>query len=375
MLIWGLLVLIAPAASSSCGEGGHWTEAETTPRVKASRISLAVPKGNQVKEREKQWLESACPVQTVMHSCHAHGDIDRAKSLERRTWVPVDKTTCAPFSADDFMRALQDRRLLFYGDSVMMQLFTAVVCSSSTPFSADVDWYKHGSSSQTYYNDRTCPYGEKHCHLHGASAYFKSYNLTVEFRLFGWYEGLVETGTRFRLLNAYQKGLFSRLIEKHSLDRDDVLVINWGLHAHSKTDYASRLGDFRKDLDALGDQRGPREILFMETWPQHFFGDGSGSGLYHVDQRDEGDGRCFPIKNSSLEEADWKNTYARSALEGQTRVKLIRVAAALRSQHDAHIQASSKLVKMAQADCTHWCFPSGVFSMVLTVLQNELLPH
>jgi hypothetical protein len=80
--------------------------------------------------------------------------------------------------------------------------------------------------------------------------------------------------------------------------------------------------------------------------------------------------RCHPLTNAS---ADWKNALLRAAVASSARVSLLPMAEALRSQYDAHLEATSKLTKFAAADCTHWCFPSAPLHYASTIFQNALL--
>jgi len=329
--------------------------------MKVSRVSLT---GKPPKTPE--WRTSACKVQTVMHSCYAHGDTARAKDLESRRFVPHNRK-CLDFNPELLLERIKGRSLLLYGDSVMMQLWQSLVCACGSldlSVSVSVDWYRHNSSSQMYYSSAVCPYGAEHCHLHGGSAFFPKFNSSISFRLFGWYEKLVENHAP--LHNTYQIGLLSKLVKRNNLRLNDFLVINWGLHAHDRADYRQRLLAFRQDLRKVPNSN-PRQIFFMETWPQHF-----AKGYYDfIERTDAIDLKCHPLPKDS-DKDDWKNYVAREVLSNVSNLIIIPVAKVLRSQHDAHIQATSKLVKFAAADCTHWCLPSGVFNYASMMLMNTI---
>lgn len=213
MLVTCLLLVLqaSTSASDQCAEGVWSQPSEGQPlKVRAARTSL-VGKQKQRESLVESWLRSACSVQTVMHSCYAHGDFRRAQELENRHWV-AKRPQCMPYTS-------------------------------------------------------------------------------------------------------------------------------------------GRLLEFSK-------------LFFLQTFPQHFF-----NGYFDfVERSDEIDKRCHPQGSNTT--TDWKNQAADLALGGA--VEILRVAKELKSQHDGHLEANSKLIKMHVADCTHRCFPNGVFSYAATVLLNAL---
>jgi hypothetical protein len=56
----------------------------------------------------------------------------------------------------------------------------------------------------------------------------------------------------------------------------------------------------------------------------------------------------------------------------QSAIPILRIADALRSQYDAHIDGDSKMLAFNNADCTHWCIPGSIFPYMLTVMFNHL---
>ena len=358
-----ILIFRAALASNQCAEGSWSQSSENEPflKVRAARKSLA---GKKQKQGDSTWLRSACSVQTIMHSCYAHGDFQRAQELEFRHWK-AKNSQCQRYTSGRFLEVLRGRKILLYGDSVMMQFWQTLVCAAEEDSSiqsnmrVSVDWFKHNSSSQLYYNEITCPLGAEHCHLHGGDAYFSSLNVTISFRLFGYYEKVVEN--RVVLHNTYVPGLLDKLTLRNGLGARDVVVLNWGLHAHTEHDYVRRLQALRSDAAYIKFGK----LLFLETFPQHFL-----HGYFDfVERSDEIDKRCHSQGSNTTN--DWKNKAANLVLGGA--VEILRVAKELKSQHDAHLGANSKLIKMHVADCTHWCFPNGVFSYAATVLLNALL--
>ena len=75
-----------------------------------------------------EWRKNACPAEVIQHSCHFHGNNDRLDELENRHWVSNDPN-CPEFWPLEFLLAFRNKRIVFYGDSVMLQLWTYIVCS------------------------------------------------------------------------------------------------------------------------------------------------------------------------------------------------------------------------------------------------------
>ena len=368
---------VVDGSLSACAVGGEWEDDKSQHhnlRVQAvARTSLAVVKEKERKKILDDWHREACVAETAMHSCYARGDEKRAAMLEGRRWRPKS-SACRSFRPADFLLHMQGRKLLLYGDSVTMQVWQALVCATSSVADAvvDIDWFRHNASTQLYYNDQTCPFGAEHCHLHGGTAHFRGFNVSLTYKLFGFYERIANPRNSAPLYNAYVPGLLAEIATTNSLGQGDVLVTNFGLHAHRRGEYRERLTNLAKDHRERAAVGGgfPR-VFFLETFPQHFFGP---SGYYDLVEREDAvDMIChkLPEANRSTSRAlDWKNTMAREILAGGG-PEVIPVAEALRSQWDAHVQLS-KVVNMAQADCTHWCSPSGVFTFVLTMLYNAV---
>ena len=74
------------------------------------------------------WRKHACPAEVIQHSCHFHGNNDRLDELENRHWVTKDPK-CPEFWPLEFLLAFRNKRIVFYGDSVMLQLWVYIVCS------------------------------------------------------------------------------------------------------------------------------------------------------------------------------------------------------------------------------------------------------
>ena len=73
---------------------------------------------------------------------------------------------------------------------------------------------------------------------------------------------------------------------------------------------------------------------------------------------------------------DWRNIIPRKELAGED-VHFIKIARALYSQYDAHIDNKAKELFMIvshfeRSDCTHWVAPSGIFHYILTIIYNTI---
>jgi hypothetical protein len=348
MYLWlGVAVYTAARIDSDNLCQGEWVTDSTTPieRVPASRVSL-------VDTPAKIWLQDACPTQTVQHSCYAHGNTDRARRLEQRMWKPFDEQECRPFQAADFLRLLGANKLLISGDSIAMQLWTAITCSTyqTAQSNVSVDWFLHTPRTIPIYNEKICPFGAAHCHIHGGSVRFAS-------------GGQIS----FNLMINYQPGLLKTLIYLFGLQPSDYIVINWGVHTNpeERALLVQSYADFNHDLVLLG--RNVPQVLYLETFPQHFGGE---VGTYNGSTPSQDGLQCYEssLTGKEFHDKDWRSREADKITKS---VPVVRVADALSSQWDAHVQ-SSMLFPYTAVDCTHWCFPSGVFSFVLRKIYNSM---
>ena len=122
-LLWVLMSLrCGIAAFGACEQDGEWADNAALyhqAHVHAARLSLV----KQTPQVLVSWHHQACVAQTAMHSCYAHGDEKRARAVEGRQWRPRGKAGgCRAFFPADLLQVLAGRRLLLYGDSVMMQV-------------------------------------------------------------------------------------------------------------------------------------------------------------------------------------------------------------------------------------------------------------
>eukprot|EP00981_Chlorochromonas_danica_P003678 scaffold681_cov173-Ochromonas_danica.AAC.41 len=115
-------------------------------------------------------------------------------------------------------------------------------------------------------------------------------------------------------------------------------------------------------------------ILYFEASPQHFHGVNGYYGQYTSEYKQER--RCQEVKDPvARREADWRNRilerYLSFGQDCHSPIHLVRIAESLISQHDAHVEIVP--FHHTPFDCTHWCFPSGIFNYLATMLYNGIL--
>ena len=86
---------------------------------------------------------------------------------------------------------------------------------------------------------------------------------------------------------------------------------------------------------------------------------------------------CAPFSydytNATLvAEHDYRNAILHALLKNDNVFTIIPIAHGLYSQWDAHVEGS-KIVSYAGFDCTHWCYPSGVFKFVQRMVYNYIV--
>lgn len=247
-----------------------------------------------------------------------------------------------------------------------MQIFQSFVCSlySITKSEMKLQWNHHHDGK--VYTDVTCPLKEKHCHLWASSILFPDAQSSIEFR------------------DIYDYPPNSLRSWLHDTGPRDVVVINFGLHFNDKSSFESALQSFSKDLSdyfAMKGNEAPK-ILFRESLPTHFETKTSSAGYFHDKDGQPKGARCVPLPAAASYEQivadDWRNNLLEKYLNS-TGVGLMKVAKALYSQYDAHIDGDSKIVSFEAADCVHYAAQSGVFHYLkrihLNYIAHALSPH
>lgn len=314
---------------------------------------------------EMQLRQEACPAETFMHNCFFHGDTARANMLIKRNWFSSDKN-CIPFWPHNFLDKIKNKKLYFAGDSTMMQVWSQLFCSlyssTSTEFKPFFMYHRGGTDDvhNDIYNSKTCPFGASHCHLTMASAWFP----------------LINASMHFTWVNRYgTEQILQKIISHNKLSSQDIIIANVGIHYNfGEQQLLERdLRLFLRDIHSIKDQNINMPLIsFLESLPQHFSGNRLGNGYYN---REEAGTACADVVHNNISHAhamDWRNRIVESVL-GDT-IPLIRIADALLSQYDTHLNGNnSKVVEFSTADCTHYCAPSGVFRYIHTMIYNTLL--
>ena len=293
------------------------------------------------------WFNSACATQMTHQSCFWTGDTSRAKSLTERVFKPFNEKGCRNFYPFDFLKLLKGRTLLFLGDSVSFQIVNSLVCAV----------YKHAQSKlflrftypSLYQKAEICPFGSLHCLLHETYCHFENEDIRITHQM------MLKFGAADNLYAP---------IKHHFLTNDDIVVVNFGIHYNDEVSYKEDLELFREVILSNFSDKGCSKphILFMQTSPQHFR---SSNGYFESPEKSTFE--CVPIPSNF---SDWRNECLDSILSED--VRIIRIAQGLYSEYDTHV-GSFQFMPSQYADCTHFCYPSAIFSYIHRVIYNTIL--
>lgn len=377
-----LFVTAAETEMDRCSGGGAWTQIEEADDYYwggvSKNYSMYRTDPLDATRIDAEQLElDTCPTEAFHENGFFLG-IDMVKTLVKRRWVSADES-CRHFQAKEFLSTLQDRELHMFGDSVTFQVFKSLACSLNLPelrMQSIVHWaYYQGGTAELdtpYFNYKTCPLGKMHCHIlkdeegfDTGTVYFPTYNATIKFI---W-------------IDHYYKGLL--WIIKSRQSKDDIALVNFGLHFNDEGAFSENVNVFKSDLmnltSAVGDDHP--HLFFLETAPQHFPTPGASfHGYYWANTADSWcDPEAILDEERQYTHYDWRNIIPRKELVDED-IHIIKIARELYSQHDAHIGSSAtELVGAVRnyhlADCTHWTAPSGVFQYISTIIYNSILQH
>jgi hypothetical protein len=105
------------------------------------------------------WKNSSCRFESIVYSCHYHNN-SNINQLEKRHW----KSKCDKFSSDIFMNLLKRRKLLFFGDSIIHEIWSTLLCHID---GIDIEKSPITNIYPVYYNPawsgNECPFGTSHC--------------------------------------------------------------------------------------------------------------------------------------------------------------------------------------------------------------------
>lgn len=401
--------VIQYVASVSC-ESGSW---QKIPAAKDPLPAVYARNGyrpNDTALSEKEFLLNACQTQVLFYTCYYHeGHPDytipkgRAFELEYTRFQPKDMQCLSPRPAD-MLSILRDRRLLFLGDSVMIQIFLDFICKLSSSVDTTVDMHYAAMATAKSIG---CPFGKKHCHPYDGFVRIPSFRTEVY-------------GRRIEYSKGRLKAIFRSIF---NLTSNDIVVFNVGLHYNNENLYRKDLLDIFSELTEFQQELNMPTVFLMESTPQHFntsngYFDQSvaekstGCSLLGLKEKDFENqevikkiasldyrnialnsiyndifgekvvygtkiprGYSVPINNSTFMNDEMNNsvlsTFAKN-LTLMNPVVLVRTARALYSRVDAHI-GLSPFFYFKYPDCTHWCTPNGVFAYIHQCLYNAWL--
>ena len=190
-----------------------------------------------------QWMEQACPWQDTRSSCFFYGQKTAAQAAALTEHISDDD-----MPARKLLRKLKGRRVVFAGDSVMIQFASAFMCRLRRFVRGDdFAWYRPTSKVemlQVQDGSRTlCPSGTStYCRLD-----VRTRHSCAEF---GLVDG--ETLGTTVCLALFWRGGWRALLQTFNATRPDVLVFAVGYHATSSHG-AIRL-DHKHDWTAQADR-------------------------------------------------------------------------------------------------------------------------
>jgi GDSL/SGNH-like Acyl-Esterase family found in Pmr5 and Cas1p len=367
---------------------GYWTQYSRVSQKRYHQFGARTP-FNATEEGAgvDNWYNEACPLEEIPHTCYEIGEASHAngtvETQESREWV-FKSNDCLEFYPANFLESIRDRDVVFYGDSIMTQLYSALVCMlyKTTrvvihPVWATEKMFGHGPRF-------ACPRWPNNCYLLSAVATVRSANTTLHF-VDGYY--MDERG----------RENFKKMMHNLKLQSNDIVVMNVGMHSNNRTEHKEQMDGFFAELFEWENDRNPQtlpasyivqgaapndknpqsslpHILFLETPPQHFPDSADGNGYFTEHMRYDGK-KCAPLADVDLAARnDWRNTLLHDAARnvGLSDI-IVPIASPLRSQWDVHVGSSPYSNFGRTLDCTHWCYPGGIYDAVFGVLFNHML--
>ena len=110
---------------------GAFNNSVTSPMCKGKWVQGSSDYSLFVKSGEMPYrpnFDMLCPAETLMHNCYFHGS-NRSHNVSARRWVLDSDSECVDFTPLRFASEMRNTTIHLMGDSTMMQLFTALVCS------------------------------------------------------------------------------------------------------------------------------------------------------------------------------------------------------------------------------------------------------
>ena len=110
--------LFVKAYSLTCE--GHW-ESSSVPITDGYFGRIDLPK------ETNNFPKVACPFETYKQSCYFSKSSKEAKSLEQRYWK-LNNSNCVEFESKTVLNLFRGRKIVFIGDSVLLQTMQTLVC-------------------------------------------------------------------------------------------------------------------------------------------------------------------------------------------------------------------------------------------------------
>lgn len=336
LLLAGLLGAVSARRCST----GVWQDSEVAEPSYSIHFATANSSDPEL------WRRQACANQYTGQSCFWKGDRQRAERLLRRRWRP-DSADCLEFWPHAWLELMRNKRVLFVGDSLMMQVAHSLVCSldltTKTIFNPRWEFAK-------WMSRKICPWEHDHCNSKGGNYFFPLANSTISVVFAGRYTQINFFGT----------------LSKYMITKDDLVVISFGAHYRDKESFVEDITNMRKEIVDSG-RRDVPHILYTQALPQHF---NSINGYYDPSIVSN---VCTQFANiSQVYEHDWRNRLVEDILEQQSKIILVRHVSELYSQWDAHVELMPN-GGFDFADCSHWCFPGEVFRYIHRILFNSII--
>jgi hypothetical protein len=332
---------------------GHWQQLDHEPNdyhISASRTPFLANKANLSIDT---FIKEACPAQVALYTCYfSHDDQARSKRIERMSFVADNDEQCRPFFPAEFLRLLRNRRVLFHGDSTSGQLWTSLVCSLYHIEESYVHTAFWGGGE--CHRSRRCPveplpdnqFNPLHAYLSSGYINFRHSNTS----LIHYAENHLQS--------------LPTHVRNFALGPEDVVVVGHGLHNSEPKPWASEIEGFRRYLEEqlLGTDSVHAPLYFvLHSTPQHF--DSSNGYFDFGDQAHMSKTPCVPLAryNESTDRSrlyvnDWRNQILEKELSANPfllkKLTVIPISLGLNSRFDAHPPVH---------DCTHWCFPGGIY--------------
>lgn len=311
----------------------------------------------------KIWTEEHCPVEHEHQCCYLHYGIPKGESIEKRKFI-YNNCEMKDFNPIDFLNLLKNKRILFAGDSVTGQFFVNIVCSlhGYAKAVADVVWVERAGCTER-------------CGFADATITYPDYDVV-----------LIHHNVYHPIRQMYDpKLMITMLTTKSKLRKNDIMLFNLGLHYSTKREYKEVIHDFAKEITAIKrlDKANPFHkngtststvltnsaqtnipfIFWQETSPQHFK-HGHSNGYFDHSYRGKNP-ECVKIDLKVAFTEDWRNRIVENILTPLD-VPILRINHPAASQYDAHAKYPHN------ADCTHYCNPSGVLYAWRDVLFNAI---